>query len=158
MFETVDQESTGCCHRGFDAFWFGSERVECRNENWWPKECDICLPCGNATLHCPEVSRLVGSTEAASFPEDIDSCAPYRLILYADEISPGNVLKADNRRKVFAIYWAIAESRMHIQPTFMRVSIYQHSFWNPLSTRFVRMRVLRNLAAACCQPNHLGSS
>ena len=139
---------------------FGSVVKEWSVETKTGGQKNVTYVCPAAMLHftaqkCPGWSAALKLllSQKTSTP-----ASPYRLILYADEISPGNVLKADNRRKVFAIYWAIAESRMHIQPTFMRVSIYQHSFWNPLSTRFVRMCVLRNLAAACCQPNHLGSS
>lgn len=34
---------------------------------------------------------------------------PWRIVLYTDEVSPGNQLKVDNRRKVWVIYWSFAE-------------------------------------------------
>ena len=38
--------------------------------------------------------------------------APLRIIIYGDEISPGNCLKQENRRKLFAFYWSIADSHL----------------------------------------------
>ena len=35
--------------------------------------------------------------------------SPYRIIAYADEVTPGNVLRAVNERKVQVCYWAFAE-------------------------------------------------
>lgn len=35
--------------------------------------------------------------------------SPWRVVLYSDEITMGNVLKHDNRRKVQAVYWTFAE-------------------------------------------------
>jgi hypothetical protein len=35
--------------------------------------------------------------------------SPYSLVIYGDEIVPGNVLRPDNRRKVFCIYVTIRE-------------------------------------------------
>ena len=35
--------------------------------------------------------------------------APFTLVLYCDEVTPGNQLKRDNRRKVQAVYWSILE-------------------------------------------------
>lgn len=34
---------------------------------------------------------------------------PFTLVLYCDEVTPGNQLKRDNRRKVQAVYWSILE-------------------------------------------------
>lgn len=31
----------------------------------------------------------------------------YQIVLYADEVSPGNQLKTDNRRKCYVYYWAL---------------------------------------------------
>ena len=35
---------------------------------------------------------------------------PYRIVVYCDEITPGNALKPDNRRKTWAFYWSIADA------------------------------------------------
>ena len=37
-------------------------------------------------------------------PED-----PWNLVFYADEITPGSALKADNLRKIQAVYWSFLE-------------------------------------------------
>jgi hypothetical protein len=34
---------------------------------------------------------------------------PWRLALYADEVTPGNVVSPDNKRKAWAAYWAILD-------------------------------------------------
>ena len=34
---------------------------------------------------------------------------PWRIVLYADEITPGNVLRPGNPRKIWGIYWSIVE-------------------------------------------------
>ena len=34
---------------------------------------------------------------------------PWGLIFYADEVTPGNALKANNKRRMQAIYWSLAE-------------------------------------------------
>jgi len=34
---------------------------------------------------------------------------PWRVIIYSDEVTPGNALKPDNRRKVQCVYWSFAE-------------------------------------------------
>lgn len=39
---------------------------------------------------------------------------PYRIVVYADEITPGNALKADNRRKTWAFYWSIADTCLQL--------------------------------------------
>jgi hypothetical protein len=35
--------------------------------------------------------------------------APWRIIIYCDEASPGNLLRVDNTRKLQAFYWSFAE-------------------------------------------------
>jgi hypothetical protein len=35
--------------------------------------------------------------------------SPWRLIVYSDEVSPGNQLSHDNRRKLQCIYWSFFE-------------------------------------------------
>ena len=34
---------------------------------------------------------------------------PWRIILYADEVVPGNVISYDNRRKVWVVYFSFME-------------------------------------------------
>jgi hypothetical protein len=54
----------------------------------------------------PYISSIVAAAAARRQPT-ID--APYNLILYADEITPGNQLAYKGDRKFWAIYWTIAE-------------------------------------------------
>jgi len=44
-------------------------------------------------------------------PPSVDE--PWRLILYSDEVTPGNPLSTANRRKFHAIYWSFLEFGMH---------------------------------------------
>ncbi|CAK9018270.1 unnamed protein product, partial [Durusdinium trenchii] len=88
---------------------FGSVVKEWSVETKTGGQKNVTYVCPAAMLHftaqkCPGWSAALKQllSQKTSTP-----ASPYRLILYADEISPGNVLKADNRRKVFAIYWAI---------------------------------------------------
>ena len=51
----------------------------------------------------------------ASFLEermDLHPCSaarPWGLVFYSDEVTPGNALKANNRRRMQAVYWSLAE-------------------------------------------------
>ena len=47
------------------------------------------------------------SIRIALFPPSPE--APWRLILYSDEVVPGNPLAHDNRRKVWVIYFSFIE-------------------------------------------------
>ena len=56
--------------------------------------------CANSKCFSDLVSRTL-----ASNPCTVD--APWRLVMYADEILPGNQLAYKNARKMWAIYWTI---------------------------------------------------
>ena len=34
---------------------------------------------------------------------------PWRMFVYSDEVTPGNVTAPDNRRKVWVLYWGLLE-------------------------------------------------
>jgi len=61
------------------------------------KECD-----GFATMFA-EMMGIVGHAR------------PWRLILYFDEVTPGNVISPDNRRKSYAFYVSFFELRRHLR-------------------------------------------
>ena len=39
---------------------------------------------------------------------------PWRLVMYSDEITPGNALRIQNSRKVWVIYWSLLELGYHL--------------------------------------------
>lgn len=43
--------------------------------------------------------------------QDGQSLDDFELILYGDEVTPGNTLKATNFRKVWSMYWGIKGKR-----------------------------------------------
>ncbi len=51
-------------------------------------------------------SKFIGQVAAAR-PPTIDK--PWRLILYTDEVLPGNQLGYKSARKFWAVYWSILE-------------------------------------------------
>ncbi len=59
-----------------------------------------------ASEHCCNLSRIIEKTCISS---PCTPTAPWDLILYSDEITPGNQLKPDNSRKTWAVYYAFAQ-------------------------------------------------
>ena len=63
--------------------------------------------------------------------------SPYHLLVYGDEIVPGNVLRLDNKRKFFAVYVSIQE---------MRPSALKHEgMWLPVAV--MRTTVAKTIAS-----------
>ena len=60
----------------------------------------------HAVKHCPAFAKYLMDKHAET-PSSAER--PWRIILYTDEVSPGNQLKVDNRRKVWVLYWSFAE-------------------------------------------------
>ena len=60
---------------------------------------------------------------------------PYHLVVYADEVVPGNVLRLDNRRKIFCIYAAIRE----VGPQYLKCEW----LWIPLAA--IRSTIAKNV-------------
>jgi hypothetical protein len=56
--------------------------------------------------HSPSFSSLLQRT-LAKYPSDL--AHPWRLILYSDEVSPGNQLAYVHARKTWAVYWSFLE-------------------------------------------------
>ena len=68
-------------------------------------------------VHPHAMLNYLAGTES-EFGDGIWSClrefpsspeAPWKIIWYIDECSPGNLLRVDNTRKCHAVYWAFAE-------------------------------------------------
>ena len=55
---------------------------------------------------CTLFSRFLNDQHVHD-PSSIDR--PWRIVLYADEITPGNVLRPGNPRKIWGIYWSMVE-------------------------------------------------
>ena len=86
-------------------------------------------------------SFLGGRLEAHSCSYD----RPWRLILYADEISPGNQLKHMNARKIQGVYWAFAE--------YGPAGLCNEVLWNVLTT--VRSTVVKRVGGMSFFVKHL---
>ena len=61
--------------------------------------------------------------------------SPYHLVIYADEVVPGNVLRLDNRRKIFCVYIAIRE----VGPTYLK----NEFLWVPVAA--LRSKVVKGI-------------
>ena len=59
---------------------------------------------------CPEFSKFF-KAQLLKKPPSIDN--PWQLVLYSDEVTPGNPLSTANKRKFHAIYWSFLEFGMH---------------------------------------------
>lgn len=55
---------------------------------------------------CPDFKRFFDDRMAQCNPTE---SSPWRLIIYSDEITPGNVIAHDQRRRTQACYWSLAE-------------------------------------------------
>lgn len=71
--------------------------------------------------NCHRMQQLLDGASAT--PNNIK--APWQLILYLDEVSPGNALKVHNRRKLQCVYWSIQE--------FGGVELTQEHSWQVLT-------------------------
>lgn len=60
----------------------------------------------HTSTECPGMQELLDGAHARS-PNTVSK--PWVLILYLDEISPGNQLKVTNKRKLWAIYYSVKE-------------------------------------------------
>ena len=64
-------------------------------------------PYGHAAASNQRLQRRVSARQIGGRPSF--SCKPWGLVFYSDEVTPGNALKANNRRKMQAIYWSFAQ-------------------------------------------------
>jgi hypothetical protein len=89
---------------------FGSllKELEVVDVHGRPMRIDIQCPFAFLHLACAtkHFGRLMAAT-AARHPPRID--APWHLIVYSDEVTPGNQLKSENRRQLQSIYYSFAE-------------------------------------------------
>ena len=75
-------------------------------------------------LMVKESSGLRGSLRTLWEQKPCTSDMPYHLVIYADEVVPGNVLRLDNKRKVFCVYVSIREvGPLYLKNEFMWLPI-----------------------------------
>ena len=65
---------------------------------------------------------------------------PWRMVLYSDELTPGNPLRADNRRKTMIWYWSILEYGRH--------NLQKVEAWLPLAA--IRSSIARQVEGGFC--------
>ena len=53
-----------------------------------------------------------------------DRRSPWHIVVYVDEITPGNPLKPDNKRKLSVAYWSFLELKQHLR---------HEAYWMPLA-------------------------
>ena len=62
------------------------------------------------------------------------------MVLYSDELTPGNPLRADNRRKTMIWYWSILEYGRH--------NLQKVEAWLPLAA--IRSSIARQVEGGFC--------
>jgi hypothetical protein len=85
------------------------KRVELRKRNGSSFFLDAVCPFAMLALAvatCGPFAELFSRTAVAHPPSLL---APWGVVLYADEVTPGNPLKGNNLRKQYAIYWSFAQ-------------------------------------------------
>jgi hypothetical protein len=69
---------------------------------------DVCLPAPSlyVVAQCKYMSGLIERTLATYPCSPLD---PWGMVLYCDEVVPGNVMRSENTKKLMAVYWSILE-------------------------------------------------
>ena len=108
----------------------------------------LTLQCGGSfEWHHACIRKLLPEfvSRHASFGDLFGNCgsSPLSLVFYSDEITPGNVLRPDNKRKVHAFYIAFKE--------FGPAHLCQEAAWLPLAVlrSCVAKRVAGGFSAVC---------
>ena len=66
-------------------------------------------------------------------------CNPYRLALYSDEVTPGNVVSPDNLRKCWCVYWSILDlcpQALHDENAWFLITVKRSSEVNKVDGKF----------------------
>jgi hypothetical protein len=89
------------------------QTVEVQSKDDTPKQLTIAHPFAllwTAVSECLPFMELFKEQlrQKPSTPEE-----PWRIILYSDEVTPGNVMSPNNKRKFHAIYWSFLELGAH---------------------------------------------
>ena len=68
---------------------------------------------------------------------------PFRLALYADEVTPGNVVSPDNQRKAWCAYWALLDlcpQSLHDEDAWFVLAIKRSSEVGKIDGKFSAVR------------------
>ena len=87
-----------------------------------------------AASHKKQYAALLSRTAARHPPSPL---TPWHILLYTDEVTPGNVKKADNHKKTWAVYWAFLE--------FGGDALAKEDFWGTAAT--TRTSTVHNIEA-----------
>ena len=111
---------------GFGRCWKGAgtdqkcERPNCRRASFalWTDRLPRAIGGPDISWHCSKCASLLSRTaaECPAFADALDRCSrdkpydgPLGLIVYTDEVTPGNVLEHDNHRKFYSFHLGIWE-------------------------------------------------
>ena len=91
----------------------------------WPIACpqDLLPLCLSECAGFREVFEQALSAQPATF------CRPWRLLIYLDEITPGNPLRPDNKRKIMAFYasWLELGDRLRLEEYWLTLGVLRTS-------------------------------
>ena len=82
-----------------------------------------------AALTCSVPLLLLFSSQLQIYPSSPEN--PWRLVLYSDEVTPGNVLNPNNERKFQAVYFTFLELGIH--------ALSREEAWFPIMTEYSKV-------------------
>ena len=82
-----------------------------------------------SALSCSEPLSSLFSSQMARHPSSPET--PWRLVLYSDEVTPGNVLNPNNERKFQAVYFTFLELGTH--------ALSREESWFPIMTEYSKV-------------------
>ena len=85
------------------------------------------------------------SAALRSSPSTIES--PWGLILYADEVIPGNQLSIRHSRKVWVMYFSFIEFGVHLTTLTHMISFDQYNLYHSASAEIISRRLLMIMRA-----------
>ncbi len=77
---------------------------------------ELCVANPIALVHvaCKGGGAFKGLIDATMMPNPCTLPKPWSLVVYGDEVVPGNVLNQRNFRKIWAVYWSLLEFGLHL--------------------------------------------
>ena len=115
----------------------------------WPIACpqDLLPLCLSECAGFREVFEQALSAQPATF------CRPWRLLIYLDEITPGNPLRPDNKRKIMAFYasWLELGDRLRLEEYWLTLGVLRTSIIKEVKGNLsaVFRRLMRTLLLGC---------
>ncbi len=117
------------------------QHITCEDTNGDAKTIPVASPFAamHSALHESSSFRKFFQTRLRSNPSTPE--APWKIILYSDEVTPGNVIATVNNRKFQAMYWSFLE--------FGVTALSHEEAWFPLMTEF--STTINNLSGGLSQ-------